>query len=257
MKSYQWKRSLYFVMALICIAFLSACAKAEEMEFERIPLVSDGGNPWYPYEKTDDFTYEHDSMESRDGQGYHWWIYLEATYILRDYGGRTGYDFTSDHWTVERIYPIGDGYYNLVLSQKNHDVSIDLLCQPDEGKYSILYAHYEGGDRIAGVNEIPYASQLEWHPFDFHEQYEAPSVVNPYEDICESSVSSVLDIVLYRYGQDTGYDGQWKVREVFGRSPFFDYIVESDDTLLFICVDIGQHNYACVVFKFQSMPDNG
>lgn len=97
------------------------------MEFAWIPLFSHDASAWRSYEKKDDFTYEHDFMASRDGQGYHWWTYLESTYILRDYGNRIGYDLTSDRWTVERIYPINGGYYNIVLSQNNHDVSIDLL----------------------------------------------------------------------------------------------------------------------------------
>ena len=219
------------------------------MDFEWIPFVSHNGNAWYSYEKTDDFTYEYDFMASRDGQGYHWWIYLEAAYIMRDYGKRKGYDFTSDYWTVQRIYPIDGGYYNIVLSQNNHDVTIDLLCHPHDGKYLILYAQYEGGNRIAGVNEIPYASQLEWRDFDFHETYETPSVNNPYGEICEASVSSALDIALFHYEQDTGYDGEWHVRELFGRSPFFDYLVETQNHLLWVCVDIGQHDYVYVAFE--------
>lgn len=219
------------------------------MEFAWIPLFSHDASAWRSYEKKDDFTYEHDFMASRDGQGYHWWTYLESTYILRDYGNRIGYDLTSDRWTVERIYPINGGYYNIVLSQNSHDVSIDLLCHPDEGKYIILYAQYEGGNRITGVNEIHYSSQLQWHSFDFHEAYEHPSVENPFADICETSVSICLYIALSHYEQDTGYAGEWHVREVFGRSPFFDYLVETDDRLLWICIDIWQHEYSWVVFE--------
>ena len=50
---------------------------------------------WSSYEKVDDFVYMHDFMASRDGQGYHWWIYSEITYILCDYGRRVGYDYAS------------------------------------------------------------------------------------------------------------------------------------------------------------------
>ena len=219
------------------------------MKFEWIPLVNNEANIWHSYEKNDDFTYNHDFMTSRDGQGYHWWMYLETTYIMRDYGRKMEYDFTSDNWTVERIYPISGGYYNIMLAQNDHDVSMDLLCHPDEGKYVVLYAQYEDGNRIAGVNEIPYASQLEWHDFDFNESCTAPSVENPFEDICETSVSSALDMSLYHYGQEMEYNGEWCVRELFGRSPFFDYLVESENGLVWFCVDIGQHCYTYVVFE--------
>ncbi|MDE7176691.1 MAG: hypothetical protein K2O59_02655 [Lachnospiraceae bacterium] len=145
-----------------------------------------------------------------------------------------------DHWTVEHILPISGGYYNIVLSQKDHDVSIDLLCHPDKEIYTVLYAQYEKGDRLAGVNNIPYASQLEWQDFDFHESFEMPTVENHYEEICESSVSTVLYISLARYEQETGYDGEWHVRELSGRSPFLDYLMGSEDGIVWFCVDIGQ-----------------
>lgn len=221
----------------------------EPMEFEWVPLAYNSAAVWHSYEKNDDFTYEHDFMASRDGQGYHWWIYLEAAYIMRDYGKKMGYDFTSDHWTVERIYPICGGYYNIVLSQNEHDISIDLLCHPDKQIYAVLYAQYEKGDRLAGVNEIPYASQLEWQDFDFHENFEMPTVDNPYEEICESSVSTVLYISLSHYEQETGYDREWHVRELFGRSPFFDYLMESEDGFVWFCVDIGQDCFTYVAFE--------
>lgn len=203
---------------------------------------------WSSYEKVDDFVYMHDFMASRDGQGYHWWIYSEITYILRDYGRQAGYDFTLDHWTAERIYPIGGGYYNAVISQNNHDVSMDLLFHPEEGKYVILYAQYEEGDRAAGVNQIPYASQLEWQEFDFHGDYHI-SVQNPFSEICETSVSQALYISLYHFEQETGCNEKWSVRELFGRSPFFDYLMESESGFLWVCVDIGQHTYTCVSFQ--------
>lgn len=213
------------------------------------PAAYTEADSWYSYEMDDDFVYAHDFMASRDGQGYHWWIYLETACILRDYGRRSEYDFMLDHWTVERIYPINGGYYNIVLSQNEHDVSMDLLCHPDKAEYIVLYAQYEGGDRITGINEIPYASQLEWDDFDFHESYDVPDVENPFEDICEASVSIVLYIPLCHIGQETGYDGAWRVRELFGRSPFFDYLVENENGTFWFCVDIGQDCYTYVSFQ--------
>lgn len=211
---------------------------------------------WYSYEEVmynpedaDNLIFRHDFMESRDGQGYHMWAYGEITDILVDYGERVGYDFTLDKWTAERIYPLSGGYYEAVVAQNGEKVSMDLLFHPDKRKYVILYAQYEGGDRSAGVNKIPYASQLEWQHFDFHGDYGTISVENPYEDLCETSVSSVLYISLYRYGQETGYEGTWSVRELFGRSPFFDYLVEAESGFVWVCVDIGRHCYTYVDFE--------
>lgn len=264
LKKTYYTQNFIFIMVLLFVISLCGCggidknenasqsreqSTAQPFSPEKSEQTTNSDAVWHSYEKNDDFTYEHDFMASRDGQGYHWWTYLETTYIMRDYGKKVGYDFTLDHWTVERIYPISGGYYNIVLSQNDNDVSMDLLCHPDEGKYAVLYAQYEDGDRTAGVNEIPYSSQLKWQDFDFHENCEMPIVVNPYEEICESSVSTVLYISLAHYEQETGHEGEWCVRELFGRSPFFDYLVESEDKLIWFCVDIGQDCFTYVTFE--------
>lgn len=204
---------------------------------------------WHSYEEPENYIYYHDFMASRDGQGYHWWIYCELAYILCDYSEKTGYDFTADTWIAERIFPVCDGYYNAVISQDTQNTCIALLFRPDEKKYVILYAQYEDGDRTAGVSQIPFSSQLSWKSFDFHEHYDAPSVRNPYADICETSVSTALYIPLSHYEQKYGVTEEWNIRELFGRSPFFDYLVESEQLTVWFCVDIGQHFYTCVTLS--------
>lgn len=241
------KKAVFLCMVFSLAVGLSACAGADEGGKTNVTYSSK--EVCYSYDKNDDFIYEHDFMASRDGQGYHWWICLETACILRDYGKKVGYDFTLDHWTVERIHPIGSGYYNIVLSSNDQDMVMNLLCHPDEGNYVVLYAQYEDGDRTAGVNNIPYASQLPWRDFDFHENYAVSVIENPYEDICETSVFSVLYLSLFHYEQETGNDGNWYVREFFGRSPFFDYLVESENGFVWFCVDIGQDCYTCAVFE--------
>lgn len=62
-------------LALVCITCLCAHANHDSAETE--------ADPWYSYAEDENFIYEHDFMTSRDGQGFHWWIYLEAAYIMR------------------------------------------------------------------------------------------------------------------------------------------------------------------------------
>lgn len=209
-------------------------------------------NLWYSYEEDNALVFEHDFMSSRDGQGFHWWIYLEAAYVMLDYGRQIGYDFMSDHWTVEHIWPIEGGYYNILLSQDNRDVVLDLLCQPgpmvgcEDRKYVIVYAQYENGDRKAGYNDtVSYDSQLEWQDFDYNAQYETPgpSVENPFRDIYETSVYQPCCFALRQYMQDTGYDGDWQIRQIFGRAPFWDYLAESENGFLWVCSDLDYFTY--------------
>ena len=251
-----------FALVLICTLGISAYAKSlprQEPGLLSAPISSGPSVPssftpvvshnlWHSYESNDDFVYHHDFISSRDGQGFHWWIYLETTYILHEYGQEAGYDFTLDNWVAERIFPLDGGYYNAMISQKEHDVSMDLLFNPDLKKYVVLYARHEGGHRRAGVNEIPYTSQLIWEDFDFHENYGRVYLDNPFGDLCETSISQALSIFLSGYQEACGYSGKWRVRELFGRSPFFDYLVEYEEGFLWVCVDMGQHAYASVPF---------
>lgn len=223
---------------------------AKPMTFKWIPLVYNETDPWYSYAEDENFIYEHDFMTSRDEQGFHWWIYLEAAYIMRDYGRRIGYDFMAEQWTVERIWPIKGGYYNILLSQDHHDVVLNVLCHPDEKnrgadrRYVVLYAQYENGSQSAGYNDaVSYDTQLEWRDFDYHERFETPPIENPFGDLYETSIYQPCYIALYRYEQETGYHGKWRIQQIFGRAPFWDYLVESDDRLLWICTDLDDYTY--------------
>ena len=251
-----------FALVLICTLGISAYAKSLPRQEPGLlsapissgPSASSSFTPavsqdlWHSYESNDDFVYHHDFISSRDGQGFHWWIFLEITYILRQYGQEAGYDFTLDNWVAERIFPLDGGYYNAMISQKEHDLSMNLLFHPGLKKYIVLYAQYEGGERCAGVNQIPYASQLNWAAFDFHGNYGPVSLINPFHDLYEISISQALSIALSGYQELSGYPGNWQVRELFGRSPFFDYLVEYEEGFLWVCVDMGQHAYASVPF---------
>ncbi len=212
------------------------------------PLVHDKADLWYFYKEDEELIYMHDFISSRDGQGFHWWIYLEATYVMLDYGKRIGYDFMSDHWMVEHIWPIEGGCYNILLSQDNHAVVLDLLCQPEDRKYVIVYAQYENGDHRAGYNDaVSFDSQLEWTDFDYNTPTpEAPSKViieNPFGDIYETSIYQPCYSALHQYMQDTGYNGKWQIRQVFGRAPFWDYLAESENGFLWICSDLDYFTY--------------
>lgn len=212
------------------------------------PLVHDKADPWYSYEEAmypdipDAITF----MSSRDGQGFHPWIYRKAADIMYDYGKRIGYDFMSDHWMVEHIWPIEGGYYNILLSQENHDVILDLLCQPENRKYVIVYARYENGDRGAGYNDaVSFDSQLEWTDFDYNAHYETPgpSVTNPFRDLYETSVYQPCYFALHQYMLDTGYDGEWHIRQIFGRAPFWDFLAESESGFVWVCSDLDYFTY--------------
>lgn len=221
---------------------------AEPVNLKWNPLVHDKADPWYFYKEDEELIYMHDFISSRDGQGFHWWIYLEATYVMLDYGKRIGYDFMSDHWMVEHIWPIEGGCYNILLSQDNHDVVLDLLCQPEDRKYVIVYAQYENGDRRAGYNDaVSFDSQLEWTDFDYNTPTpEAPSKViieNPFGDIYETSIYQPCYSALHQYMQDTGYNGKWQIRQVFGRAPFWDYLAESENGFLWVCSDLDYFTY--------------
>lgn len=225
---------------------------AEPIKLKWNPLVYGKTTPWYSYEEVmspdlpDAITF----ITSRGGQGFHPWIYREASYIMHDYGKRVGYDFISDHWTVEHIWPVEGGYYNILLSQNNHDVFLNLLCQPgpvvgcEDRKYVILYAQYENGEHKAGYDDaISYDSQLEWIDYDFYDDSDCGPLENPFGDLYESSIYHFCHIVLHQYEQETDYDGEWQMRQIFGRAPFWDYLVESENGFLWICTTPNYYSY--------------
>lgn len=205
---------------------------------------------WYPYE---DITFEegyenagsHDFMNSRR-QGFPLRVYTELTFILYDYCQKISENLLTDGWTVERIIPIGDEYYNVLMYQETSGSSVDLLFDYSEPEYKVLYL--QDGNMPFSL-ETHYMSQFDWEPFDREEKVTvADRVDNPFEDIYDTEEDHCLNVIVAAYEKEKDYAGQWKVQEFYGDSPCFSGLLVSDDRKVWICMNVGSHEYIAETF---------
>ncbi|MCM1101664.1 MAG: hypothetical protein NC079_07790 [Clostridium sp.] len=105
-------------------------------------------------------------MNSR-GQGFPLRVYTELTFILYDYCQKINENLLTDGWTVERIIPIGDEYYNVLMYQEASGSSVNLLFDYSEPEYKVLYL--QDGNMPFSL-ETHYMSQFDWEPFDREEK---------------------------------------------------------------------------------------
>lgn len=221
----------------------------KQVDSGKLCLLHD--SEWYPYE---DILFEgdyekarsHDFMDSR-GQGFHMWVYRELSDMLYDYSQRINDNLLTDGWTVERIIPIGDDCYNVLMYQEASGSRVALLFNSSEMEYKILYLH----DINQSFSETHYMSQFDWVSFDREEKATAADRIdNPFEDIHEAEESHCLNVVVATYERENGYTGHWKVQEFYGDVPCFSGLLVSDDRMVWFCMNVGLHEYIAETFYY-------
>lgn len=206
---------------------------------------------WYPYVLIDFFGegYEkannHDFMDSGN-QYIHMYWYSELTDILYAYSQCINQNLLSDGWVVESITPIGSGYYNALLHQKENEVRADLLFNPTEGEYKVLYVTCENGEHTS-YNGVSYMSQYEWKPYIWEET--SAAVDNPFSEIYESSIDTAIDAAVTAYEQEMEYVGSWKVQEIYAYSSLTNCLLASEDGVVWFCLDVYTNEYAAETFQ--------
>ncbi len=155
----------------------------------------------------------------------------------------------TDGWTVERIIPMGDDCYNALMYQEASEIRVALLFNPSEMEYKILYLHDDNVVEQFSPSEAHYMSQFDWVPFDREEKATAADRIdNPFEEIYEAEPAHCLGVVVVAYERENGYTGHWKVQEFYGDVPCFNSLLTSDDRMVWICLNVGSHEYIAETF---------
>lgn len=262
-------KKLVYGISIFITLLLIGCGRednTEESKTEAIPKydVSAGSlkqidsgklclthdSEWYPYEDVlfeDDYEKagSHDFMDSR-GQGFPLQVYGELTLILYNYSQRINENLLTDGWTVERIIPIGDDCYHVLMYQESSEIRIALLFDYSEMEYKILYLH---DTAMPFSSEIHYISQFDWVPYGREEKATAAGRVNnPYEDIYDAEESHCLNVVIAAWERENGYTGLWKVQEFYGDVPCFSGLLVSEERMVWLCMNVRTHEYIAETF---------
>ena len=210
---------------------------------------------WYPYMWVQDDSYgagaDHAFMNSGDQHIHMYWFY-ELSDILYDYGKRTDQDLLSDGWVVERITPIGrGGYYNARLHQKSGGKIANIFIDDKESEYKVLYIiddFYLKYDNAK--NESDYMSQYNW--ISFNREEISVTIDNPFEDIYEASTYTELAAAVTAYENAEGYTGNWKLQEIYAHARLTDYLLTSEDRMVWVCLDERAWKYAAETFYIEN-----
>lgn len=208
---------------------------------------------WYPYEWVEDVpSYgtagDHDFMNS-GGQYVHMYWFYALSDILYNYGQRTDQNLLSDGWVVDGITPIGSGYYNARLHQKSYGAIADVLIDDNENEYKVLYIICDAAEWAFG-REWGYMSQYDWKPYIWEET--SAEVDNPFFEIYESSLDTVIAAAVTAYEKETEYGGEWIVKEIYGYYELKNYLVTSKDRVVWFCLDSYSGEYATETFYIES-----
>ena len=219
------------------------------------------GAGWRQYESVLDYgengvkAKDIDFMQS-NGRGYNNGVYWPMRDILYDLGQETGMDLLSDYWLVERVTPIGGEYYNVLMSQEASGRRVSLLWAMDSDEYKVLYVVCNEGDKET-YNGVRYLSLADWMPYQagwipYRDESSDISIEieNPFWDIQEASDCRVLELALMSYVETEGIGKDWEVREIYGWYSLTEYLVVSDDEILWICEDSYDHEkFAVEAFR--------
>lgn len=211
---------------------------------------------WFPYMDIDFFeedykkANDHDFMNS-GGQYIHQSVYYALSSILYDYSQQINQNLLSDYWVVERVTPIGNDYYNALLHQKSNGGRADLLFNPTEMEYKVLYIICNDGQRIS-YDGLSYMSQYDWMPYSWDETSATiDRIDNPFFEIYESSIGMELAAAVTAYENETGYTGKWKVQEIYAYSMLNNYLLISKDRVVWFCLDVFVSEYTAETFYIE------
>lgn len=231
---------------------------AQERDSGEVPQLDEPTDPahsseWYPYE---DILFEgdyekarsHDFMNSGNQYVHMSWYYTLSD-ILYDYGLRTDQNLLTDGWVVDRITPIGNGYYNALLHQKSDDARMDVLIDDNEREYKVFYVICDNGERNS-YNELKYMSQFDWTPYDYEKT--SATVHNPFSEIYEASSHTDLCAAVTLYESEMGYDGQWVVEDIYAYSSLKNYLLTAEDRVVWFCLDVYMKEYTAETFYMQN-----
>lgn len=248
---------LFVIIAL----FMMGCSNGNNSApKENIVINLTHHSTWEPYESVDEFGEGYELAEedmtfmTSNNQYIRTWMFWELSYILYDYSQQTNQNLLADYWEVERITPIGNDYYNALLHQKAQDVRADLLFNPFESEYKILYVVCNSGDHIT-YNGLSYLTQSTWMTYtedNSDENYEMDDLVNnPFLDIYETSSHMALLDALTTYQHETGYIGTWTVQEVYKYSSLENYLLVTEDRVVWFCLDVYTNEYTAETFYIE------
>lgn len=215
-------------------------------------LVKD--SKWKEYESIDDYGKEGQKaldtdFISSDGRGYNNGIKFELRDILYDYGQEINKNLLLNYWEIERVIPIGNDYYNVVIYQEAENIRINMLFDYAELEYIILYAACEEGNRTT-YNDKKYYSQASWKSYlDMYSGDVIVSIDNPFADVMEISTHTNLDAALSTHLENTNYAKEWSVKEIYGSYSLIDYLLESENEVVWFCLDVYRNEFVAVRFE--------
>lgn len=198
---------------------------------------------WFPYMDIDFFGEDYEKANSHDfmnsgGQYIHQSVYYALSSILYDYSQQINQNLLLDYWVVERVTPIGNDYYNALFHQRSNGVRADLLFSPTEMEYKVLYVICDDGQRIS-YNGLSYISQYDWMPYNWEETSSTiDRIDNPFFEIYESSIGMELASAVAAYENEVGYIGKWKVQEIYAYNTLNNYLLISEDRVVWFCLDV-------------------
>lgn len=207
---------------------------------------------WDSYVWVEDASYgmgaDHAFMNS-GGQYIHMYWFYELSDILYDYGKQTDQNLLLDGWVVDRITPIGSGYYNALLHQKSDGAIADIFIDDNKSEYKVLYVIYDNAEN-ASYNGLGYMSQYSW--ISFNREEISVTIDNPFWKIYEASTDSMLAAAVTAYENATGYAGNWKVQEIYAHEVLNDYLLTSEDRIVWFCLDVYTEQYATETFYIEN-----
>lgn len=245
-------KKIWAYIVVLATLFMGGCSTANsENAIVESHLVH--YSEWFPYMDIDFFegnygkANDHDFMNS-GGQYIHQSVYYALSSILYDYSQQINQNLLSDYWVVERVTPIGNDYYNALLHQRSNGVRADLLFNPTEMEYKVLYIICNDGQRIS-CDGLSYMSQYDWMPYSWEET--SATIDNPFFEIYESSIGMELAAAVTAYENETGYTGEWKVQEIYAYSTLNNYLLISKDRVVWFCLDVFVSEYTAETFYIE------
>lgn len=118
-----------------------------------------------------------------------------------------------------------------------------MLWAQDSNEYKVVYVVCNEGDKET-YNGVRYLSQADgmhyqpgWIPNRDESSDISIEIANPFGEIQEASVCRVSELALMSYMDTEGIGKDWEVRENYGWYSLTEYLVVSDDEILWICED--------------------